>query len=131
MALSALEFSYTKGLTTVQTDPSLVTGQTAKTEFQLLGLDFILSYGQRESQFRPYLKLGLVHVSSKIIIQNSFATDTIKPSSGIAPSAGVGVKIVLSKQFSLRFGVDTWTSPLSQDPVEYNYAGRAGLSWIF
>lgn len=131
MALSALEFSFTQGLTTVETDRSLTTGQTTKTEFQLLGLDFILSSGEREDRFRPYVKAGIVHVSSKIIIENNFATDTIKPESGIAPSVGVGVKILLNKHFSLRFGADMWSSPLSQDPIEYNYAGRAGISWLF
>lgn len=133
LAQSALELSFTKGLTTVRTNGSSVTEQTTKTEFQLIGLDFILSYGERESRFRPYLKMGMVYVDSKIIIQNSFSTtpDTIEPEAGIAPSAGIGAKILLSKHFSFRFGMDAWTSPLSQDPVEFNYAGRLGISWIF
>ena len=130
-ALSAVELSYTKGLTTVQTDPSLVTGQTAKTEFELIGIDLILSLGEKESLVKPYFKLGAVHVQSKIIIQNSFATDTIEPESGVAPSAGVGVKLALSKQLSVKLGLDCWTSPLSQKPVEFNYAARSGISWLF
>lgn len=130
-SLSAIELSYTKGLNTVQAgDISQATGQITKTEYQLIGLDFILSMG-KESAIRPYIKLGAVHVDSKIVIQNDFDADVIEPESGIAPSAGLGVKLLFGKQFSVRLGVDGWTSPLSQDPVVYNYAGKVGISWIF
>lgn len=130
MAMSALELSYTKGLSTVKASGTFE--QTTQTEYELTGLDFVLSVGQRESSFRPYLKLGVVYIHRKILITTDIASPiTIEPDDGIAPSAGIGVKIVLDKRLSLKLGVESWTSPLGQEPVEYNYTGRAGISWIF
>jgi hypothetical protein len=134
MEMSALEFSYTQGLSKVNT--ALQGGsinQKTQTEFTLIGVDFVLSLGGRQSSFRPYLKLGGVHVSRKILVSSDlFSPETIEPEDGIAPSAGIGVKLVLDKQLAIKLGVDAWTTPIGQDtPVEYDYAGRAGISWIF
>lgn len=135
MELSALELSYTKGLTTIktQTIPASISDQTTKTEYELLGVDFILSYGGRESAFRPYIKLGSVHVKREILVQNTFTTTPtiIKPEDGWAPSAGIGVKLLITQYFAIKLGFDAWTSPSGQKPVEYSYAGKAGISWLF
>ena len=57
---------------------------------------------------------------------------TIETTPSVVPSVGVGFKIVLVGALSLKAGIDASTSnALSVQPVEIDYAGRAGLSWMF
>ena len=47
------------------------------------------------------------------------------------PSTGIGLKLRLNKTLSVKIGLSAWTSPLGEDDPTVDYAGRAGISWIF
>lgn len=129
---SALELSYTSGYSKIVVTPGDITTQyVTETDFSLTGLDLVFSVGGREDLFQPYLKIGGAYIQKKIYRQlNGFSKDKIGEQSGTVPSAGLGFKIKLSKTFSIKVGVDTWTSPLDEEPVTVDYAGRAGFSWF-
>lgn len=133
MESSALELSYTSGYSkTVATPGDITTQYTTEALFSLMGLDLVFSVGGREDAFQPYLKIGGAYIQKKIYRQiNGMSKDKIAEQSGTVPSGGIGFKIRLSKTFSIKIGVDAWTSPLDEDPVTVDYAGRAGVSWFF
>ncbi len=131
---SAFEVSYTSGLKTTNVG---ILGNTAtytniQSESRLIGADFVLSFADKTAPFRPYIKVGVVHIHKKIIEQNGgFEAFEHPYADGMAPSAGIGLKIALTDTLSIKLGAESWTTPLAQDKVTYDYAGRAGLSWLF
>lgn len=140
---SALELSYTSGIGKLSTR---ATGTTEITqiqiaEFSMTSLDLILSLAGKEDPFQPYIKVGAGYVDKKIFKENELeGRRLIQKQSGIAPSAGVGLKIGLTKHLSLKLGIDAWTTPLGDDSknsegedrkIQIDYAGRAGLGWLF
>ncbi|MCB0407496.1 MAG: hypothetical protein KDD34_04770 [Bdellovibrionales bacterium] len=129
---SALELSYTEGYSQIVVTPIADSKTITETQFSLLGLDFVLSISGREDAFQPYLKMGGAVITKSIYRQIDGVTgkDKIAEQTGTVPSAGIGFKILLTKTFSIKIGVDAWTSPLNDDPVTIDYAGRAGLSWF-
>jgi len=141
--MSAIELSYTDGeqkttvKTVVGTGPTAQeTKQVTRLDYSLVGLDFILTLGTRETVLRPYLKLGAAYILQKRrTVVNSALGPLIEPQEedpALVPSGGIGFRLLLSKQWSLKAGVDGWTSKsLSEDNVKIDYAGRAGLSWLF
>lgn len=126
---SALELSYTTGVSKAVTP-----NYEALSTFQMSGLDLIITFASKDAPFRPYVKLGGAYQKKRIQYkQVGFATDT-QEQEGPSPSAGLGFRIALSQTFGIKAGVDTWTSPLSKDPNEkitYDFAARAGVSWLF
>lgn len=140
---SALELSYTSGLgklSTRATGAAEIT-QVQIAQFSMTSLDLILSLAGREDAFQPYIKVGGGYVDKKIFKENEIeGRRLIQEQSGLAPSAGVGLKISLTKQLSLKLGIDAWTTPLGDDAkdaegqdrkIQIDYAGRAGLGWMF
>lgn len=130
---SALELSYTDGYSRVVTQPLGGLKRTTETEFEMYGADLVFGFGSRQDAFQPYVKAGAAYIDRKIAFQNDgFAKEIIPSEPGIVPSAGLGVKIRLSKTFSLKFGIDAWTTPPSDANNEtvVDYAGRAGISWL-
>ncbi len=131
---SAIELSYTSALkiTNVGVLGNTATYTNIQSESRLIGADFVLSFADKSAPFRPYIKLGAVHIHKKIIEQNGgFEAFEHPYSDGVAPSVGIGLKISLTETLSIKLGAESWTTPLSQDKVTYDYAGRAGLSWLF
>lgn len=130
--LSALEISYTNGSSEVvsnDNDPTL--RQSTTTDFQLIGADIILSPGDSKSAFRPFFKLGAVHIQREIEFETSVGNLVVKPEDGIAPSAGAGVRLKLGNRFSIKLGLDGWTNPLNDDTDDdtvVNWAAKASLS---
>lgn len=123
---SALEASYTNGRA-----KSISPTQQNQTDFEMYGLDLVLSFAPRESAFKPYIKLGGAYQKKRIIflLQN---TDPIERRvEGTSPSAGFGFRLSLTESFGIRAGIDAWTSPLNVEPVTYDVAGRAGITWMF
>lgn len=130
--LSALEISYTSGESHVVTQPPGYTKMLVRAKFQMTGLDLVMSTSGRDSSFQPYLKLGAAYIQKKISQQlDGQPSQEVPGQKGIVPSAGVGFKINLTKQFAIKVGVDAWTSPLSDSSVLIDFAGRAGLSMLF
>lgn len=133
--MSALELSYTNGNSVLSYRPSASDPKTEiTTEFEMMGVDLVLTFAGRDAAFQPYVKVGGAHISKKIVIAGDQGTGSaeIKAPDGIVPSAGIGVKIKLTEQFLIKAGVDAWTSPLNDDAggddATIDFAGRAGIS---
>lgn len=132
--MSAVEFSYTEGSTKQNATVGGVS-QTTTVDYSMLGLDFILTLGDREATLRPYFKLGAAYILEKQL-QVTYAgfppgppekTDPV-----LVPSLGAGFRLALTKTLSLKTGVDAWTSKsITESNVKWDYAGKVGLSWLF
>lgn len=140
---SALELSYTSGLGKLSTKASGV-GEIKRVqiaEFTMTSLDLVLSLSGKDDILQPYIKLGAGYVDKNIFMEDELTgRKLIQSQSGVVPSAGIGIKVGLTKNLSLKLGVDAWTSPLNDDSkdsdgadrkMQIDYAGRAGLSWMF
>lgn len=134
--MSALELSYTLGrqiavLKTSTLDPKTV----LTTDFEMFGLDLVFTLASKEDAFLPYIKLGGAHLEKSMTREREFPTGTsVEHPPGVngwVPSLGVGFKIRMTQTLSIKIGADAWSSPLDKDPVIWDYAGRAGLSWMF
>jgi outer membrane protein W len=134
MEMSALELSYTNGYSEISaksstpSDPQYVN----QTNFQLLALDLVVSFAEREDFFQPYVKIGAGYLKKDDFEQvGNGDNQLIAHSEGMVPSGGLGFRLMMTKSFAIKFGVDAWTTPLHEDPVVVDFAGYAGVSWLF
>jgi len=133
--MCAWEANYTWGYSkqvsrgTLPTDPK----DTIEDNIQMMSLDLVLSFAERTDVFRPYIKAGGGYLKKERFRQiNNDNVDHIETKEGLVPSGGVGFAIGITKELSIKFGVDAWTSPLKdKEPVVVDYSGRAGISWMF
>jgi hypothetical protein len=135
---SAIEFSYTDGKNRRMIGENQTDGQLTNMIYKMMGLDFVLTIGPREATLRPYVKVGSVYILEKRITSQTWLNNVvfngtpIEDPPALVPSAGIGFKLTLTKEWSLKVGAEAWTSrPLSQTPVTIDYAGRVGLTWLF
>lgn len=132
--MCAWELNYTTGYSKQSTKGALETDPVTIVEdnIELVSMDLVLSFAGRQDPFRPYIKVGGGHLTKERFRKiDQDAKERISEQKGFVPSGGLGLSISLTKEFSIKFGVDAWTSPLSEDPVVVDYAGRAGVSWLF
>ncbi|NCN40748.1 outer membrane beta-barrel protein [bacterium] len=138
---SALELSYTSGLGKLSTKADGVDGiqRIQIAQFSMTSADIVLSLAGREDPFQPYFKFGAGYVDKSIFLEDELTGRVlIKTQNGVVPSAGIGLKVLLTKSLSIKLGVDAWTSPPDDTNADgsdrkntIDYAGRAGLSWMF
>ena len=136
---SALELSYTDGRNLRVTGEGLPIGNITDLTYKMIGLDLVLTMGDRQSAVRPYVKIGGVYIAEKQIVQVVRDQSGVYPPQApirdepaLVPSAGAGFRLALSQTMSLKIGAEAWASrPLNVEPVTIDYAGRAGLSWMF
>jgi hypothetical protein len=133
--VSAIEFSYTRGASE-QTQPEY----TAYQDLTAYGMDLMITLANKESSLKPYIKLGAAYVDKNL---REFFPGGLLPISiethGVAPSAGLGFKLMLTERFALKAGFDASSSPLffysstSADPntVTYDFSAYGGLSILF
>jgi hypothetical protein len=63
---------------------------------------------------------------------NLYPATIISDNPALVPSAGAGFKISITDALSLKVGVDVWASDAINLPTTtMDYAGRAGISWLF
>ncbi|MCB0412171.1 MAG: outer membrane beta-barrel protein, partial [Bdellovibrionales bacterium] len=138
--MSAIELSYTQGASRVSIKAASNDPRTIITSiFSLTGLDFVFTFAGKDSVFQPYVKLGGAYIKKENFReQEGLATSALPSQKGVVPSAGIGFKIRLTEAFSIKAGVDAWTSPLgkknpdgTEEKVTIDYAGRVGFSWFF
>lgn len=130
--MSALELSYTEGEALLSVQPVDDSKVITKSSFKLIGVDLVMTFASRQSTLQPYLKVGGAHIQKKIVRQpEGLDASEIESPSGLVPSAGLGLKIALDTSFSIKIGVDAWTSPIDEDNPTLDYAGRAGFTWLF
>ena len=136
---TAIEASYTDGQNKRVISENVANGHVTKMFYKTAGLDFVLSFGGKESAIRPYLKVGGNYIISKRIVDqyrdannNLYPANVIEDEPGLVPSFGAGCKLGVTENLSLKLGVDGWTSrPTNKPPVTVDYIGRAGLSLMF
>jgi hypothetical protein len=132
--LSALELSYTRGAA-LQQQPEY----SAYQDFTAYGLDLMITFANDKSAIKPYVKLGAAYVDKNLreIFPNLPAVSI--ETRGVAPSAGLGLKIMITQQFALKGGLEVSSSPIflyystSPDPntVTYDFSANGGLSIFF
>ena len=108
--------------------------ETVEDNIQLVSLDLVLSFAGRQDPFRPYVKFGGGYLKKERFRQvNNGNVDPINTQEGMVPSAGLGFAVGVTKELSIKLGVDAWTSPMGKkdQPLVVDYAGRAGISWMF
>lgn len=138
---SALELSYTDGKSRRQINSVSSTDtifHKTTVNYRSVGLDFIYTIGKRESQVRPYFKIGAQYIMTKQIVDQYVRNGNPLPQTGsdendsLVPSVGVGFKIGLTETLSFKAGIDAWSSrPLNKTPFDVDYAARVGLGWMF
>lgn len=130
--MSALELSYTSGENVVSVQINNEPKSKITTRFSLIGLDLVVTMADKESAFQPYFKIGAAYIQKDVLqeVENLSAQKLNSPS-GVVPSVGLGFKIKMTKEIALKCGVDAWSSPLDKQPFTVDYAGRAGISWLF
>ena len=106
--------------------------ETIEDNIELTSVDLVLSFAGRQDPFRPYVKFGGGYLIKDRFRQiNADNVDLIAHQEGLVPSAGLGLAINVTQALSVKIGLDAWTSPLKIKPVIVDYAGRAGISWMF
>lgn len=135
---SALELSYTDGINRRRIGVDQPDGQLTNMYYKMAGLDLVLTFGDREATIRPYFKVGGVYIIEKRIITQTWLNNVVFDHTpqydppALVPSAGLGFKLALTKTWSLKVGVEAWSSrSISEQPVTVDYSGRVGLSWMF
>lgn len=136
---TAIELSYTQGFARAVGRDNNVSWET-RAYFTVYGADFILTIGAKDSFIRPYLKAGAAYVYKEIYYRQE-GLDPLPPvrSAGVAPSGGIGFRLLLADNFTIRAGVEGQSSPIKdeyaregeqRDPV-IDIAAKAGVSWMF
>lgn len=132
--MCAWELNYTKGGSKQVTkgaatiDPKTM----VQDDLSMTSLDLVISFAGRQDPIRPYVKIGGGYLTKERYRKiNDDAREKISGQDGMVPSGGLGLSVNVTKEFSIKLGVDAWTSPLDENPLVIDYAGRAGLSWIF
>ena len=135
--MAAAELSYTKGKSE-RFVPSTTADSRTTYDYSLIGLDLILTFADRKAPFIPYIKGGLAYFAQKDVTYEytshtgpSPSPETVKLDPTFVPSIGFGLKILFTKTMAFKLGIEAWTSDsLSNDP-NWDWAGKAGISWFF
>lgn len=132
--MCALELNYTTGYSKeVSQGPFVIDPkETIEDNIQLTSLDAIFTLADKDDFFRPYVKIGGGYlIKQRFLRVDDGEEDLIASQKGVVPSGGFGFAVSLTKELNVKLGLDAWTSPLNVKPVIVDYAGRAGISWIF
>ncbi len=132
--MCAWELNYTQGYS-VQTTKGAGAGEKkykVEDNIQMTSMDLVLSLASRQDPFRPYIKMGAGYLEKERFRKvDNDPTERISSQNGIVPSGGIGFALSVTKEFSIKLGVDAWTSPLDEEPLVVDYAGRAGVTFMF
>lgn len=124
--MTAFEMSYTVG-NAEQVQPEY----TAYQSFKAYGANLLLTMANRDSAFKPYLKVGAAYIIKDL----RYDIPNFEPirihKEGTAPTAGLGFKLMLTKQFGIKAGVEASSSPMNEDPVTYDFSASGGISLLF
>lgn len=130
---SAVEISYTRGMLI---EKNAAVSPLPKFEnhynYNLLGLEMILAYGDRSASFRPYVKAGVMQIEkTKTLFADGVSSTPTKIPSQMVPSVGTGLQFMLSNTFAIKFGIDAWPSnSIDRNPIIWDFATRLGISWF-
>lgn len=134
--MAAAEINYTKGQSE-RFVPSPSADSRTLYDFSLVGLDLILTFAERKDPFVPYLKLGVAHFLNKDVtyeftnnVDSSVTSDSADLGTAIVPSLGFGMKFRITQTIAIKLGMEAWTSDAIDKDPQWDWAGRAGISWF-
>jgi len=131
----AFELSYTNGLyVKKERENALSTSTAQRTTTQFTNSydgGIILLFADRRAVLQPYARLGVAYIQRKQEVQiDNDIPFSITPPDATAPSAGVGIRIMLGEQFGIRMAFDTIQTPIDERNFVYDFTGRVGLTWM-
>jgi len=131
----AFELSYTNGLyVKKERENALTTSASQRTTTQYTnsydtGLIFL--FADRRAVLQPYIRAGAAYIQRRQEVQiGDDIPFSISPRNAIAPSAGVGLRIMLGEQFGIRMAVDSIQTPIDEGSYVFDFTGRVGVTWI-
>jgi hypothetical protein len=130
--MAAAELSFTKGQSE-RFIPSITSDSRTIYDFELIGLDLVFTFAERDAPFIPYLKGGIAYFNQKDVtyeFSNPFVQETVELERTFVPSVGFGMKIRITNRLSFKIGMEAWTSDSVDRDPRWDIAGRAGLSWF-
>ena len=130
--MAAMELSYTKGQSE-RFVPSPTADSRTTYDFDLAGLDLVLTLADRKAAFIPYVKAGVAYFLKKEVTYEFTGQnpDTVTlPDQTWVPSLGFGLKVRLTDRLSFKIGMEAWTSDALHNDPNWDIAGRAGVSWF-
>ncbi len=125
----ALEFSYTDSFYEGE-ESDTNSARTVQQSSQFTDSSLVYMMTTKQSPIQPYIKGGVAYIKKNQIIryQNASAI-AIPESTGWAPSYGIGLKVLVTEKFSVKFSYDLWKTPLSDGTNSDDTSFKAGLSW--
>ncbi len=131
---SAIELSYTQGY--VKTESFATVGGTSMpytqiVNYEMIGADFILSFGDKKDILQPYIKAGVAYQEKDIQFEISSSEPTLQKTTGEYLTGGIGFKFLIGKNWALKAGYDMWKGPLGEEQQTTDTAVRVGISFIF
>lgn len=131
----AFELAYTNGLyVKKERENALITSTSQRTTSQHTnsydgGVIFLFS--DRRAVLQPYARVGLAYIQRRQEVQiDNDIPFSITPRDATAPSAGVGVRIMLGEQFGIRMAFDSIQTPIDESNYVYDFTGRVGVTWM-
>ncbi len=134
LEMSAIEFSYTKGLATqslkATADPAPL---VYFAEVEMYGADLVVTLAKKGSFLQPFVRGGAVQIKKQIYRKdiNGQIDKYGDRIDSVVPSYGAGIKIMLTETFSIKGSYDRWRSGSKDDKDTWDDAIKAGVSWYF
>lgn len=131
----ALELSYTNGLYVKKEREASLTDTSQRVTTQYTNMyesNLIYVFADRKATFQPYVKGGGAYIKKKQVVQiGNDPPFSLEPDPGLAPSYGVGMKILVSDSLAIRGSFDTVRTPVDDSNTVDDVTGRLGVTWIF
>ena len=134
--MTAAQINFTKGQSE-RFVPGVTVDSRTLYDFSLIGLDLIFTFAERKDPFIPYLKAGVAYFAEKNVTfeytdqLNNVAVQTQSIDPTFVPSLGLGIKFRLTNTMAVKLGIEAWTSDsINAENVEWDFVGRAGISWF-
>ncbi len=133
LELSAIELSYTKGLAEQSlkssTDPNPIKYYA---DFEMYGADLVITLATKDSFLQPFIRGGMANIKKKFYKEDQGTiTSYGAPIDEVVPSYGAGLKLMLTKTFSIKASYDRWRSGSNNDKEIWDDAIKGGVSWYF
>jgi len=133
--MAAIELNYTRG-SSRRFVPSQEADVTTTNFFGLVGTDLIFTFAERRAPFVPYAKFGVGYFIEKEIAYefddrvNTPLVSKANLEKTLVPSLGFGFRVRLTDRFSIKLGMEFWSSDALANTPEVDWAGKAGVSWF-
>lgn len=132
----AIEMSYTNGLYVKKEKESSLTSSTSQrttTQYSdIYESNLIYVFADKKATVQPYVKGGAAYIKKRQVVQiDNDPPFEVSPTPGVAPSYGIGLKLLISETMSIKTSYDAVRTPIDDNASADDITGRVGLSWIF